>query len=526
MNSKKNTGTRTQNSVKNLFASLGGQLLITIMRFVTRTIFIATLGKTFLGINGYFADIINMLSITELGFDTAINFKLYKPLATGDDKRVRVLLKFYKVAYRVVGLVILGIGLILIPLLPVLIQDYGRLEDIGINAPLIFILFLLQSVSSYLFFAYRSAIMKANQKKYILDVAGYVITVLTNVVQILVLIFLKDFIIYTATVIVFNILQNLLFAWITQRRYPEYFIKEPDSLSRAEVKDLFKDVGALFLFKVNATVLKATDNMVIGGFLGLEVVGLYSNYLLIFTTIRAFLRKLYSAVKASTGNLFAVESIEKKYLFFNTMNFLTIVFYGMAAVGIAVCANELINVWIGPDYLIAQPFPFLIGIEILISGFKQNMSQIRTVTGVFQQMWYRPLLGIFINIGVSIALVQVMGIYGVIIGTLTADMLTSFIVDPKLIYQYSFENYRPVREFYIQLMIYVAILFGIYVLDFWICSVFLTGYGWISVIVHILIVAISVPAIFILIYRKSAECRYLLSIIRNLARKRKGKKAA
>ena len=143
---KKNS--RTKNSILNLFSGLFGQLLITGLRFVVRTVFIQTLGRSYLGINGYFSDILSMLSLTELGFDTAINFKLYKPLAERDDKRVRILLKFYKLAYRVIGSVILLLGLVLIPFLPVLIKDYDRLASLGINIPLVFVLFLLQSVCS------------------------------------------------------------------------------------------------------------------------------------------------------------------------------------------------------------------------------------------------------------------------------------------------------------------------------------------------------------------------------------------
>ena len=115
---------RTKNSVINVITSVGGQLLATILKFVVRTVFIHTLGKSYLGINGLFSDILTMLSLTELGFDTAINFKLYKPLANNDEKRVRVLMKFYKQAYRIVGTVILILGLCLIPALPYLIKDY------------------------------------------------------------------------------------------------------------------------------------------------------------------------------------------------------------------------------------------------------------------------------------------------------------------------------------------------------------------------------------------------------------------
>lgn len=509
---RQDNNSRTKNSTLNVLTSFCGQILLILLRFATRTVFIATLGKTYLGINGYFSDIINMLSLTELGFDTAINFKLYKPLAEHDEKRVRVLMNFYKMAYRGVGMAILGIGLLLIPLLPYLIQDYSTLVDIGINGTLVFILFLLQSVSSYLFFAYRAAIMQANQKKYILDIADYSVIILTNLVQILVLIFLRNFIVYTIVVIVFNVLQNLLNAIITQKYYPEYFIKERDKLSREEVRDLFKDCGALFIYKINGTVLKASDNIVLGAFAGLTVVGLYSNYLMIYTSLRSFLIRFYTAVKASTGNLFATEGAEKKYRFFETMNYITIILYGTAAVGVSVCANEFIQIWVGVEYVIPQPFPILIGIEILISGLKQNLSQIRTVTGAFRQMWYRPLIGVIINIVVSIALVQVWGIYGVIVGTIVADLSTSFVVDPPVIHRICFDNYKPVSQYYIRNLLYIFLLALVCVGNLYLSGVLLTGHEWISVICHAVIVCVTVPAYFIGLFWNTKECKYLRDV--------------
>ena len=98
---KRKKSSRTRNSILNISTSIGGQLLATILKFVVRTVFIHTLGKAYLGINGLFSDILTMLSLTELGFDTAINFKLYKPLAEKDTHRIRMLMKFYKQAVSV-----------------------------------------------------------------------------------------------------------------------------------------------------------------------------------------------------------------------------------------------------------------------------------------------------------------------------------------------------------------------------------------------------------------------------------------
>jgi O-antigen/teichoic acid export membrane protein len=301
--------------------------------------------------------------------------------------------------------------------------------------------------------------------------------------------------------------------------YPAVFDKESDSLSWEEIKGLFKDCGALFTYKVNLAVLKATDNMVLSTFIGLAVVGLYSNYLMIYTTIKSFLNHFYTATKASMGNLYAVSDVSKQYEFFKIMNYITLLFYGTACVGIAVVADELLKCWIGSDYVIVQPFAILIGIELLFSGLKTNLGQVRDISGAFRQAWFRPILGIILNLGISIMLVQKCGIYGVIIGTISADILTNFMVDPTIIHKYSFKNYKPVSDYYKKNLGYLVLLFSIEVADMFLCSVILPGHGWLSVMVHAFICGISVPGVFLLVYWKSSECIYLRNKLTTIVRK-------
>jgi O-antigen/teichoic acid export membrane protein len=509
-----NLSSRTQKSFFNLITGIGGQMIAVVLRFISRTIFIYTLGKSYLGINGLFSDILSMLSLAELGFDTAINFKLYKPLAENDTRRVRMLMKFYRQAYTVVGIVILLFGLCMIPFLHLLIKDYDSLAALGIDATEIFLLYLFQSVSTYLFLAYRSAVIKADQKQYILNVADYLVTIITNLVQIAILLVWHNFVLYTAVAILFNILKNIINAVIAGHMYPEVFEKEPDSISKAEIKDLFKDCMALLVYKVNWVVLKATDNIVLSMFIGLSVVGIYSNYLMIYSVINNLLDWFYSATKASMGNLYAVSDVSKQYRFFRIINYITFLIYGTVCVGVAVVADELLNCWIGSDYVIAQPLAILIGIEILFHGLKTNLGQVRNISGVFRQAWFCPALGILINLGVSIALVQKCGIYGVIIGTICADIGANFMVDPAVIYKHSFHNYRPVSDYYKQNSGYFVLLAAVGAADMFLCKAILPGHGWISVTVHILICSCSVPGMFLLVYRNTAECKYLKTILK------------
>ena len=67
---------RTSNALKTMGTSFVGDMLAYVLKFVIRTVFIQTLGVEYLGIDGLFANILNLLSLSELGFGTAISYKL------------------------------------------------------------------------------------------------------------------------------------------------------------------------------------------------------------------------------------------------------------------------------------------------------------------------------------------------------------------------------------------------------------------------------------------------------------------
>lgn len=507
---------RFKKTVLNSATGIVSQVVIITMKFITRTIFIYTLGKAYLGINGLFADILNMLSLTDLGIDAAMNFRLYKPLAEGNEKRVRLLLKFYRQAYKIVGLVIFLLGLSLVPFLKYLIKDFDSLEQLGVNAVLIFMLYLLQSVSSYFFFAYRSAVIRADQCEYILNYIECIITILTNVAQIIILLTTKNFALYTAVGILFVFIKNSAEAITAKKIYPSFFVKDRDRIDRDEVNKILKDCGALFVYRVNGVVLNATDNLVLSSFIGLSMVGVYSNYLLFSVTIQNFLNRIYNACRASLGNYFATENIEKKYLMFETMNFITVLLYGTSAIVIALISNELISLWIGDDYVISAPFTFLFGIELLTIGTRVHLGQIRNIIGAFRQAWYRPLVGAGLNIIISVALVQQIGIYGVVIGTIVADAMTVLVVDPVVIFKQSFCGYMSVKQYYKDNIVYLAVLLTVAFIDYEICAHILVNKGIISLISHSIICIVSVPCVFLLLFKNKEYTKYIYSKVKGM----------
>lgn len=511
---------RTHFTMINVLTSFGGRLLNTILSFATKTVFIYVLGRTYLGINGVFSSILTMLSLTELGLGTAIVFHLYDPLARGDSRRIQVLLGFYKKAYRAIGIIVIILGLCLIPALPHIIKDYASISELGVNAVAVFLLYLLNSASSYLFFAYRQTVVQADQKKYILDIILAIKTLVECVLQIVVLLLFKDFVLYLMCTTICTVAANIVSGVYAKKLYPDLFEKQDEKLSKSEINNLLKDCGALFLFRLESVVLKATDNMVLSAFLGLDIVGIYTCYILVINACRGFLERFYAAVKHSMGNLFVSSTIDVKYRFFEIMNYITIILYGTASVGLVVCGNEMIAVWAGKDYVIANPFCILIGIELLLDGLIRNLEQIRNISGAFRQKWYSPLMSITVNLVLSIVLVRICGINGVVIGTICAFLTVEMIIDPYVVMTSCFNRYKPTWKYYAKNAVYVLLLVAVCCLNYLFSNNIFVGHGWASLIVHAAVVCISVPAGFVLCFYRSHECKYFLGLANRFLRRK------
>lgn len=505
---------RIKNSMYNFITSMGAQLVTLVMNFVSRSVFINTLGENYLGISDLFSNILSLLSLAELGVGTAILYRLYEPLAQDNKPRVQAWMHFYKQAYRVIGLIIAGIGLCLIPFLPYIINDYEKFDNLGINAVLIYCLYLFKSVSSYLFFAYRSAIVKADQKEYLLTVAGYAVTIGTTVLQILSLIFLKDFIAYLAIAIIMVLVQNVVYAIISQKRYPYISEKPKEKVSSAEVKDTIKDCFALMLYKVNAVVLKSASNIVLSIIMGLSAVALFSNYYVFYVAIQGLFNKIFDPVVHSIGNLHTTKRVDHEYLVFKTAVFISVIVGATAGVGIFVVADEFIGVWIGSKWIIPQPFSLLLGLELFTLSLCGTLGKYRNAMGLFQQAKYRPIFSAVVNIVVSVVGVKLLGIMGVVLGPLVSYWTTYMVFDPIILHKHGFGGNYPVRNFYFSVIGNLLVACGAGFLLKLLCSYVLAGMGWLSVVAHAIICGMAIPLVLLLVNFKKDETQYLISVFK------------
>ena len=517
--------TRTQNSFFNMVTGLGSELLLVVMNFITRRIFIQTLGSSYLGIEGYFTNILSILSLTNLGFGTAIVFKLYKPIEEKDQRRIQVLMRLYREVYFVVGCIIGGLGLILIPFLPRLVRDYGRLASLGLNGVFIFLLYLSKTVSSYWFFAYKNAFIRATQKGYLLTIVGYAVSIADCIAQILILVFTGNFVLYLVTQILFVILKNIINAIVCDRRHPYLREKITERVSRAEVIGIFKDCTATLLHQISGTVMRSSDNVVLGAMVGLGPVGLYANYLMIESNLSSLLNSVINATEASLGSLHSTNHLDWSRLCFRVVNFCSMWLYGVGGIGVAVLANEFIPLAFGQNNLVvtswttaggtvvSTPLAFLIGIEIYLYGQINYCRIFRNITGTFRQVKYRPIASVIVNLVVSAALVPWLGIAGCVVGTIVAYQTTYLIFDPRVICRSALQ--QSPRSYYLTNILYKAVTLAAGFLSWWLCSLISLG-GVIGFIVRGCVCVAAPSAVFTLCYHRTEEFRFMLHTVRDL----------
>ena len=505
---------RTKNSIINSIVSVSTQVLIILISFIGRTFFIKFLGADYLGVNGLFTNILSVLSFAELGIGTAIIYSLYKPIANQDEKKISAYVNLYAKTYRIIGLVILVIGLAIIPLLPYFIKDYSQYENI--NIVLVYVLFLVNSSITY-FYSYKRSLIVANQKKYIDSINRIVCLALLNIVQILILYKTRNYILYLCIQIIFSILENISISIIANKLYPFLKKYKKEKTTETEKKDLVQNVKSLIMHKVGAILVSNTDNLLISAFIGLNIVGIYSNYSLIITAVKTILNQMFASITASVGNLNTEENYQKSYNIFYLILFTNFWLVCVIATVLIAVLNDFIIIWVGEEYLLSFPVLLAIVINFFLYEMRQTLFIYKDTYGLFRYDRYIPIIEAIINLVASIILVKFLGILGIFLGTIISTICTCFWTEPYFLYKIKFHH--KLREYFKKYIFYIVITILIMVIVIGILQFIVTGHNIYLLIIKGILSFIIPNLILVCIFYRTKEFKYYIELIKSIKRK-------
>ncbi|MGJ4851954.1 hypothetical protein ACH6CV_17090 [Bacillota bacterium Meth-B3] len=487
-----------------------------LVSFFVRTIVIKMLGVEYTGISALFADILNTLSLAELGLGTAITFALYKPIREGEYRRIAALMHFYKKAYRLIAAFVLLAGLALVPFLHLLVKGA---PDIREDLRLIFMLYVVKNAASYLL-AYKRTILVASEKRYLIANYGVWSMIVRTAVECLVLWLTRNFVLYLLVGLAEALLLNAVISRKANNLYPQLREYPDAQISKEETRKLLKDVGALSLYKICQVMLNSTDSIVISAApaLGVVIVGYLSNYRMIYNTINAALDQFYNAFIPSLGSMAAGADGERQHRVFQTTNFLS--FWGLcfACTSLFCLSVPFVqNIWLR-DRQFGMPMDIIavLTLNFYTSAMMRPTNAFRDSNGLFVQGKFRPVAMAAINIVGDIVLVGPLGIFGVLLATSISRLSTQTWYDPWLLYRKVFN--RPVRPYYIQYITYLFLTALSCAVTYGLCRLTLAIPHMAPRFLAMMALCATVPnALVVLLYRKTEAYRDVIARFKQVA---------
>ena len=499
---------RKKKSFLNILGAISVYFVNILFTLITQGIIIKILGIEYNGINGLFTNVITMLSIAELGIGTTIIYKLYEPVSQQNYNKINAWLKFYKICYRWIAFSVLIFGLMLIPFIPLIV---GKIS-ISENIICLYLIYLIDCVCSYIM-TYKRSLLYADQKNYIINFVHVAYIIFMNITQILILYFTKNYLIYLFVKIIYRLIENIVLTSLVNKQYP-YVLNNSESLSKEEKKDIFIRIKAIFLQKISFVINKGIDNIIISIFLGIHMVGYYTNYNTMVLALSNIVYQIISSMMASVGNLLTEKNINNNYYFYKRINMMNSFLTGLFVVLLISCASQFIEIWIGKQYILSESILISFCIYLYSDSIRRSITIFKDAAGICKEDKYMYVIMAIINLVASIVLCKLFGVSGVILGTAISYLFLIIYSYPKYIYiplfNKKYSNYLKDNINYIFLIILSSVSCFILKRLLFINNplIGLCLYSLISIFVFVFL--------FILFFHRTEEFQYFLLLFKKV----------
>ncbi|OKL36567.1 lipopolysaccharide biosynthesis protein [Domibacillus mangrovi] len=498
---------RIENSIKNISIGILSQIIIVILGFVSRKVFLDSLGVEYLGINGLLINVLSIMALVEAGIGISITYNLYKPLAENDQKKVIALVQLYRKMYRILAAITIVVSLGLYPFLEHLMKESESISNIA----LIYSLFVAKNVFSYLN-AHKWSLINADQKGYVLVRMDLLFQVSTTVAKICILITTQNYILYLLIELLLYVIQNITNGVIVNKRYSYIKTKEKHSLDQDTKDNLVKNVKAMFLQNIGGFLVFGTDNILISSFIGIATVGLYSNYTMITQQVSSLVKPMLGGVGASVGNLIATEGSDKNYSIFKITYFVNFWLYSLCVIFLYNLLEPFINWWLGAGYLLDKISFILLLMNVYLLGMRTAIATFKNKAGLFVQDKYVPIFEGLINLIISLLLVKYFGLAGIFMGTIISTLSTVFWTQPVIVYKHVFKQsvwpYFKTYGMYAILTVLICFITTI-------CNTLVVGENFISLVLKGFVCIIVPNSIYVILFFKTKEFQYIFNTLKS-----------
>ena len=503
---------RVRNTRRNAVWGLMEKGLSLLLPFLVRTALIHTMGLSYGGVGGLFSSILQVLSLAEMGLSNAIVFSMYKPLAENDGDAVCALMSFYRKAYRLIGLGILGAGLLAAPFLHLLVKG-DRPPELNLGA--VYLVYLANSCVSFFVYPECRALLSAVHRHDVISKSAMAARLTCCLAQLAALLLARSYALYVIMLPLCTLLDGLVCARYARRAYPDFRCR--GSVAAEKRRDMAEKVKGLFIHRVCGSTRNAFDSIFISAFLGLAPVGMYGNYYYILYSVRGLLDALTQGMSAGVGNSVAVESAEKNLRDLRNLTFLYEWVCGFCTVCLLVLYQPFMRLWMGENRLFGSDAVIAFCVYFYVWTMGDIKSQYADARGIWWKDRVRALTESLCNVLFNWLLVRSFGVIGVILATAVSILLVGFPWSAWIL----FKDYFGLRHLpgYLGVQLFYALVTA--------AACFLTGFiasllpwgGLGGLAVRLLLCLVVPNLIYFLCYFKTPCFRSALPLIRAILKR-------
>ena len=433
-------------SILNVSVSIISRIILLIAAIFVRRLLIQNIGNNVNGLNALYASIIGVLTVAELGVGRAIVYSMYNPIVVGEKKRIAALYCLYRKLYRLVGVVIFLGGLVVMPFLPGMISDY---EQIDVNVYSTFLLTLISVVISYLFAA-KTSLIEAHKDNYIVVGISTISSLVRYGLQIAAILIWKSFLVFLICQIISTLLVWILTERVVRQKYPD-IITQHEVVDASTRSEIIRNTKAMLMHKIGVKLVNTIDSMIISGFIGVVILGKYSNYTCICSAMVGIINLFFTPLTSVIGHLCAEGKKEKRREYFNFFYYLNYILGVVFFLGYYAVIDAVVVLLFGSGLAVSHSIAFIITLNQFIQYMRNAALLFRNASGTFYNDRWKPIAEGIVNLILSLFFVMVFPedyrVVGVIIATIITNLLICDTVEPFVIFKHVFGQ-KPGRFFF------------------------------------------------------------------------------
>jgi len=488
-----------KNAKRNILFGSINRIVVLLIPFIKRVIVLNVLGSQYLGLGSLLQSILSVLSLSELGFSAAMVYNMYKPAAEGNAAKMNALMNFYRRVYRVIGGVIFGSGLLLIPLLPRLIKGTYP-EDINLTT--LYLIYLGNTAISYFLFAYKSSLLVVHQRDDVKSTVNSVISVGLTGCQIAVLLITKNYYLFSLLMPLFTITNNLLIGWRTKVLFPQY--KAEGELRAEDKAGIKKLVAGSFIQRACMVTRNSLDSICISAFLGLTLTAVYNNYYMILTGVTGFVDIFTASFTGGVGNHVATRSVEDNFQEMKKLDFVYLWIGGWCAICLLCLYQPFMEIWMGKDMMLPMSAVILFCMYFYVLKLGDVRYLYTSANGLWWEQRYRALGETAMNLVLNIVLGKLYGVHGIIIATMVSLFLCNYLWSVSITFRHYFGK-EKIIEYYKYQGIETAVMLVAAIGTYLICSLIPVDSVFSQMLLRAIICAVVPNLLFFIIFGKTEQ---------------------